>query len=103
MVEAGIPKTALTANFGYDYIQTEKYYNGYYGPRTVDTETSQGWNGNLKLTPFKSKASEPVLTNNPSAKVGVNTEKKFYGLDVSAGVKIIFGVKVQFKIGFQQK
>jgi len=51
----------------------------------------------------RSKATEPVLTNKPSAKVGVNTEKKFYGLDVSAGVKIIFGVKVQFKIGFQQK
>jgi RHS repeat-associated protein len=52
-IEAGIPKTALTGNLGYDYIQTEKYYNGYYGPRTIDTETSKGWNGNLKFSPFK--------------------------------------------------
>ena len=102
-IEAGISKTALTANLGYDYIQTEKYYNGYYGPRTVDTETSKGWNGNLKLSPFKSKETQPILTNSLAAKVGVNTEKKFYGLDVGASVKLIFGLKVQFKIGLQKK
>jgi hypothetical protein len=38
-----------------------------------------------------------------SAKAGVNTEKKFYGLDVGASAKLIFGVKIQFKIGFQKK
>jgi hypothetical protein len=50
------------------------------------------------------------VLNNPVNKItnlytkaGVNTEKKFYGLDVSAGAKLIFGVKVQFKIGFQKK
>lgn len=102
-IEAGIPKTSLTFNPGYDYTQTEKYYNGFYGPRTVNTETSSGWFGNIKLSPFKSQATQPVLTNKPSAKVGVNTEKKFYGLDVSAGLKVIFGVKAQFKIGFQKK
>jgi hypothetical protein len=102
-LEAGIPKTVLTGNLGYDYVETEKYYNGYYGPITVDTETSQGWNGNLKLSKFKSKDTGPVITNKPSAKVGVNTEKKFYGLDVSASVRLIFGVKGQFKIGFQKK
>ena len=102
-IEAGIPKTALTANIGYDYIQTQKYYHGYYGSVVVDAETSKGWNGNLKLNPFKSKETQPVLTNNPSAKIGINTEKKFYGLDVSAAAKLIFGVKVQFKIGFQKK
>lgn len=57
----------------------------------------------MEIQEIKSKPIEPVLTNKPSAKVGANTEKKFYGLDVTAGVKIIFGVKVQFKIGFQKK
>ena len=102
-IEAGISKTALSANLGYDYIETEKYYNGFYGPRTVAYETNKGWNGNMKLSPFKSKETQPLLTNNLSGKVGVNTEKKFYGLDVGASVKLIFGVKCQMKIGFQKK
>jgi hypothetical protein len=99
-IEAGIPKTVLTGVYGYDYKETEKYYNGFSGQGIVDNQVSSGWNGNVKLKPFKAASK---IVDKPSGKIGFNNEKKFYGLDVSAGARLIFGVKVQFKIGFQKK
>ena len=102
-LEAGIPKTKLTGSFGYDYNETEKYYFGYNGPRILDVKTSKGSNGNVKLTPFKTKASEAAITNKTSAKFTSNAEKNFYGLDLSGSIKALFGVKFQLKMGLQKK
>lgn len=102
-IEVGIPSTSLTGTLGYDYYAKQKYYNWYNGPTTVDEEVSKGPNGNLKLTPFKPKEFSPTLFNKPSATIGVNVEKKFYGLDLSAGIKLLFGIKIQMKIGLQEK
>jgi hypothetical protein len=99
-IEAGIPKTALTGILGYDYKKTDKYYYGMYGPQVVDSEISKGWNGNIKLKKFEAKSK---IIDTPSGKIGGNNEKKFYGLDVSVGVRLILGVKGSFRIGFQGK
>ena len=92
-----------TFNFGYDYNQVNKFYIGFYGPRSIDSEISQGWFGNLKLSKFKSKPSNISVVNNPSAKVGFNKEKKFYGIDLSGDIKAIFGIKFQLKMGVSEK
>ena len=103
-IEAGIPKNDnTTPTIGWDYYETQKYYNGYYGPQTVEATSSSGFNGNLKLKQFNSGSTEPVIINKFSGKAGVNTEKKFYGLDISVSVKMLLGVKLQIKMGFQKK
>ena len=92
-----------TFNVGYDYYQVNKFYISFYGPRSIDSEISKGWFGNLKLSKFKSKPSNISVVNDPSAKVGFNKEKKFYGVDFSGDIKAIFGVKFQLKMGVSEK
>jgi len=92
-----------TFNVGYDYYQVNKFYISFYGPRSIDSEISKGWFGNLKLSKFKSKPSNISVVNNTSAKVGFNKEKKFYGVDFSGDIKAIFGIKFQLKMGVNEK
>lgn len=85
-------------NFGYDYNQVNKFYLGFNGPISIDKEISECFNGNLKLTKFKSSPSNISAVNKPSAKIGFNNEKKFYSIDLSGDIKVIFGVKFQLKM-----
>ncbi len=101
-VDAKLLSDKLRIGGKYDY--TFLYSDGYYGPRMVKDSDIHDWTANL---PFKSFGPKVKIVDNiiatqvkASANIGTTNGKVFYGLDIGAGAKLILGVDLKLKLGF---
>ncbi len=101
-VEAKILNDKLRIGGKYDY--TFLYSDGYYGPRMVQDSDVHDWTVNV---PFKSFGPKLKIVDNiiatqvkASANIGTTKGKGFYGLDIGAGAKLILGIDLKLKLGF---
>jgi RHS repeat-associated protein len=88
----------------YDY--TYEYYNSYYGPKMEDGTATHDWSVSLPFKNFGPKiklADNMISTQMKASANGQSTNgKSFYGVDVGASLKVILGVELKLKIGFNR-
>jgi hypothetical protein len=95
-------KLRLGGKYDYTYL----YYNGYYGPRMVDGTAVHDWTVSVPFKNFGPKVKildNLISTQMKASATTQNTNgKTFYGLDVGAGAKLILGIDLKLKIGFNR-
>lgn len=103
-VQASIVNPNIGIGIGVDRVNNTE--NSFYGPRITDGHTL--WKGQV---PFKTWGNSGIARNSSSIlnrSVGVNLGgeqtsdgKKFIGLNIGAGIKVILGIDFSLKLGFK--
>ena len=94
-------KLSIGGKYDYTFLYDINYYGGIGMVKDSDTHD---WTVNLPLKSFGPKINlspriDARLKVNRTAQVANN--KQFYGIDVGAGVKFIFGVDIKLKLGLK--